>query len=259
MIHQQIFPELNRHDVPRGALLPQPNPFGLHRVDLAGGHRVPEEDPGIGLRDDGPGAGSAQGDGGVLAGGAASEVGAGNDDGKARARGAGANEGGGVGGGGEADEGVRAELLVLVRVGRDEGEVLRGDDLVGVDVVTEDVAGAVEGGGSALGRGGRGAGWAAEEEGFGGGARSEGWVRGRDALGEGKPVAEAGDEELVSGVGREGRLCAHRCRSRGCRRHGHARDAANAMETPMLLLLQLSHLIISTRLCGDSVYGILRI
>lgn len=40
---------------------------------------------------------------------------------------------------------MEAELLVLVGVGGDEGEKLRRDDLVCVDVVVDDVAEAVEG------------------------------------------------------------------------------------------------------------------
>ena len=38
-----------------------------------------------------------------------------------------------------------AELLVFLGVGGDEGEKLSRDDLVGVDVVADDVAEAVEG------------------------------------------------------------------------------------------------------------------
>jgi len=45
----------------------------------------------------------------------------------------------------QADHGKRAELLVLLRDRRDEREVLRGDDLVGVDVVADDVDGAGDG------------------------------------------------------------------------------------------------------------------
>ena len=36
---------------------------------------------------------------------------------------------------GQADQGVGPQLLVLVWLGRDEGEVLGRDDLVGVDVL----------------------------------------------------------------------------------------------------------------------------
>ena len=82
----------------------------------------------------------------MLAGGAAAEVGAANDNGVLGLGLAGVDEARGVGGG-EADEGVGAELLVLVGLRRDEGEVLRGNDLVGVDVVADDVAEAMEGGG----------------------------------------------------------------------------------------------------------------
>jgi len=92
----------------------------------------------------------------VLAGGAAAEVVAGDDDGELGLGLAGVDEARGVGGG-EADEGVGSELLVLVGLGRDEGEVFRGDDLVGVDVVADDVAEAVEGGGGRGRRAGVGA------------------------------------------------------------------------------------------------------
>lgn len=80
----------------------------------------------------------------MLAGGAAAEIGTGDEDGVFGLGLSRLDESGGVGGG-EADEGVGAELLVLVGVGRDEGEILGGDDLVGVDVVADDVAEAVEG------------------------------------------------------------------------------------------------------------------
>lgn len=92
----------------------------------------------------------------MLAGGAAAEVVAGDDDGELGLGLAGVDEARGVGGG-EADEGVGSELLVLVGLGRDEGEVFRGDDLVGVDVVADDVAEAVEGGGGRGRRAGVGA------------------------------------------------------------------------------------------------------
>lgn len=64
------------------------------------------------------------------------------------------DEAGGVGGRGKANERIGAELLVLVRVGGDEGEVLGGDDLVSVDVVSDDITEAVEGGGWGGGVGG---------------------------------------------------------------------------------------------------------
>lgn len=79
----------------------------------------------------------------MLAGGAASEVLAGDDDGVLGFQLAGFNEAGFIGRG-KADEGVRAELLVLVGVRWDEGEVLSGDDLVRINVVVDDVAEAVK-------------------------------------------------------------------------------------------------------------------
>lgn len=44
----------------------------------------------------------------------------------------------------KTNEGVRTKLLILIGIGRDEGEVLSGDDLVSVDVVAHDVTEAVE-------------------------------------------------------------------------------------------------------------------
>ena len=82
-----------------------------------------------------------------------------------------------------------AELLVFLGVGGDEGEKLSRDDLVGVDVVADDVAEAVEGlsllrlGGGACDEGGGGA----SGEGFG----SEGGVE-----------SEEGGSEGGRGVGR---------------------------------------------------------
>lgn len=145
MIDQAALSELNRDNIAGAALLAEAA-LRLQRVHLAGGHRVPEEDPRVRLRNHGGNAGCAQCDGRVLAGGAAAEVGAADDDGVLSLGLAGVNEARGVGGG-EADEGVGAELLVLVGLGRNEGEVFRGDDLVRVDVVADDVAEAVEGGG----------------------------------------------------------------------------------------------------------------
>lgn len=161
MIDQAALSELNRHHIAGGALLAEAS-LRFQRIHLAGGHGVPEEDPSVRLRDHCGGAGGAQRDGGVLAGGAATEVGTADDDGVLGFDLAGFDETRGVGGG-EADEGVGAELLVLVGLGRDEGEVLGGNDLVGVDIVADDVAEAVEGGGGRSGRGGLSA-WGLERD-----------------------------------------------------------------------------------------------
>ncbi|KAJ8649624.1 hypothetical protein MRB53_002647 [Persea americana] len=67
----------------------------------------------------------------LLAGGAATEVFSGDDDGVTGLELVGVDEGDGVCGGGEAAEGEGAELAVLVGFGGDEGEMLGGDDSVG--------------------------------------------------------------------------------------------------------------------------------
>ena len=85
MVDQQVLGEIDGHDVPGVTLLPDPRLFRLQGVDLAGSDGVPEEDPSIVLGDDGPDTGGAEGDRGVLAGGAATEVGASDDDRKASA------------------------------------------------------------------------------------------------------------------------------------------------------------------------------
>lgn len=61
-------------------------------------------------------------------------------------------------------KGRRSELLALGGVERDESEVLGGDYLVGVDVVAEYVAYAMEPGGGGTGKeGGRGGGGAGDD------------------------------------------------------------------------------------------------
>lgn len=145
MINQAALSELDRDNITGAALLAEAG-LRLQRVHLAGGHRIPEKDPRVRLRDHGGSAGGAQRYGRVLAGGAAAEVGAADDNGVLGLGLAGFNETRGVGGG-EADQGVGAELLVLVGLGRNEGEVFRGDDLVRVDVVADNIAEAVESGG----------------------------------------------------------------------------------------------------------------
>lgn len=142
MVDQLALSKLNGDNVSSTALLANPN-LRFQRINLASGHRVPEEDPRVRLSHYGSGAGGAQRHWRVLAGGAASEVLAGDDDGVLGFQLAGFNEAGFIGRG-KADEGVRAELLVLVGVRWDEGEVLSGDDLVRINVVVDDVAEAVK-------------------------------------------------------------------------------------------------------------------
>ncbi len=108
-------------------------------IEFAGGDGVAEENAREALGDDDMTAGGAKGDGGVFAGAAAAEIPAGDDDGVIGVHLAGFDEAGGVKGIGEAGEGEAAEFFVFVGDGGDEIQVLRGDDLVGVDVVLDDV------------------------------------------------------------------------------------------------------------------------
>jgi len=77
--------------------------------------------------------------------GAATKVGTANDNGILGIGLTEVDEAHGVGGR-DASEGVGAKLLVLVGLRRDKGEVLCGNDLVGVDVVVDDITKVVEGG-----------------------------------------------------------------------------------------------------------------
>lgn len=103
MIDQPAAGEIHGDHVAGGALTIQPHGLRLQRVDLAGGNGITEENPRIGLCNDGVGSGGAESNGGVLAGGAAAEVGAGDDDGVVGGRGVRGDEGGGVEGGREPD------------------------------------------------------------------------------------------------------------------------------------------------------------
>lgn len=64
----------------------------------------------------------------------------------------------------ETDEGIGTKLLVLFRVGGNKSKVLGGNDLVGVDIIADNIAYAVKGGGWSVG----GRGGAAVERGNGG-------------------------------------------------------------------------------------------
>lgn len=80
MVDEGVLGEIHGYDVSRGALLPHSHGLRLDGVNLSGGDGVAEEYAGVGLGNDGPHAGGPQGDGGVLAGRAAAEVGASDDD-----------------------------------------------------------------------------------------------------------------------------------------------------------------------------------
>ena len=112
--------------------------------DVAAVDRVAKEDAGVGFGDDGVDPRLAQGKGGMLARGAAAKVLAADDDFVLRDVGAGLDEWdvsfGEAGlGDGDAAEGELAVEAAFFAVGEAVYEVLGGDDLVGVDVVAEDV------------------------------------------------------------------------------------------------------------------------
>lgn len=142
VVNKDGISKVHSDNIPSLALLPGSGVMELQRVHLSRGHGVAEEDARVALRHDGAGAGGPERDGRVLAGGAAPEVGPADDDGVAGGLLTRGDEGRRVGRGGEPREGEGAELAVLVGLGRHQGEVLRGDDLVGVDVVAhhEDLA-----------------------------------------------------------------------------------------------------------------------
>jgi hypothetical protein len=135
VIDQKALGELDHYRVV-GLTLLLDSTLRLQRVHLSSGHRVSDEDARVGLYHHC----HAQRHRCVLAGHAASEVVAADDDGVLHPGLVGLHKAHGVGGG-EACECVGAELLILGGLGGDEGEVLGGDDLVGVNVVIDDVGG----------------------------------------------------------------------------------------------------------------------
>lgn len=64
----------------------------------------------------------------------------------------------------ETDEGIGTKLLVLFRIGRNKSKVFGGNDLVGIDIIADNIAYAVKAGGGRIG----GCGGAAVESGEGG-------------------------------------------------------------------------------------------
>lgn len=117
MIDQTALAQLNAHHITGLALLANPR-LRLQRVNLAGCHRVPEEDARVRLRHHRRHTRGAESHRGVLTRGAAPEVRAADDDGVLGLGLVGVDEAGGVGGR-EAAERVGAELLVLGGVGGD--------------------------------------------------------------------------------------------------------------------------------------------
>nr|GMC53628.1 DNA mismatch repair protein MSH4 [Ipomoea batatas] len=73
VVDQLIFTQLNTHHISSLALLAYPH-LGFQRINLPGGHRVPEEYPGVRLRHHRGHTGGAEGNGGMLTRGAAPEI-----------------------------------------------------------------------------------------------------------------------------------------------------------------------------------------
>lgn len=133
---QRVLVEVDDDLLPRRQLVADPDAVGeLRWVELPRRDAVAEEDARVRLGDDDASARGAHGNGGVLPRGTAPKVVSADDDGVLRLHLPLGDEPCRVEVLGEADEGVGAELLVFVGLGRDEGEVLGRDDLVGVDVL----------------------------------------------------------------------------------------------------------------------------
>nr|GMD74960.1 DNA mismatch repair protein MSH4 [Ipomoea batatas] len=73
VVDQLIFTQLNTHHISSLALLAYPH-LGFQRINLPGGHRVPEEYPGVRLRHHRGHTRGAEGNGGMLTGGSAPEI-----------------------------------------------------------------------------------------------------------------------------------------------------------------------------------------
>src|SRR5277367_1789494 len=137
--------EVNGHDV--AGLQGVAEAFGdFARIEFAGGDGVAEEDARETFGEDDPATGRAERDGRVLARTAAAEIFPAYDDGIVAVELAFLDVARGVEGFGQAGERVAAELLIFLGDGRDEVEKLRGDDLVGVNVIAHDVDRAGENG-----------------------------------------------------------------------------------------------------------------
>ena len=111
----------------------------LDGVELPRGNAVPEEDARERLRDHRLRARRPEGNGGMLPRRSAPEVLSCHEDGVGRGRPAGWHESRGAGLERQTREGVAAKPPVLLGDRRHEVQVLGGDDLIGVDVVSQDV------------------------------------------------------------------------------------------------------------------------
>src|SRR5262249_27344239 len=104
-------------------------------IQFAGGHGISEKDTGKTFSQNDPASGRAQRNRCVFTRAATTEIFSGNHDGKLRVKLAILDESRRVERVGQSAHRIAAELFVLVRNGRHQGQVLRGNDLVGVDVV----------------------------------------------------------------------------------------------------------------------------
>src|ERR1035437_3768497 len=112
------------------------------RIEFAGGDAVAEEDARETFGEHELTVGGTQRDGCVFARAAAAEIFAADDNGIIAVELAFLDVADGVNRFGQAVEGVAAELLVFLGDGGHEVQKLRGDDLVGVNVVAHDIDGA---------------------------------------------------------------------------------------------------------------------
>ena len=112
---------------------------GFAGVEFAGGDAIAEEDAGETFGDDDAGISRSHGDGGVLAGTAATEILAGDDDGVLGIHLALFDEALRIERVGQSTQRIAAELLVFLLDGGNEVQILRGNDLVGVDIILHHV------------------------------------------------------------------------------------------------------------------------
>ncbi len=132
------FVQINRHHVAGFEDLTQ-TAGAFARIKLAGGDGVSEKDAGETLGQNDLAAGRTQGDGRMLPRAAAPEIFSADDNGIFRVQLVRLDEAGRIKGVGQPTERVAAEFLVFVRNRRDESQILRGNDLVGVDIVAHHI------------------------------------------------------------------------------------------------------------------------
>jgi hypothetical protein len=133
--------EVNSHDV--AGLQRVTEAFGdFARIEFAGGDGVAEENARETFREDNFASSRAERDGRVLARTAAAEIFPADNDGIVAVKRAFLDKARGVKRFGQAVEREAAELLVFFGNRRDERKMLRGNDLVGVNVVAHDINGA---------------------------------------------------------------------------------------------------------------------